>query len=117
AAPSRGRRVVTGRRATRLLPCLLAVGLAAACPAATPAQADAPLRVSRDVPGDARQLVMSADEVTTWEDGGQRVLLLNGQVLIDQSVLRARCQQAVARVDLERFRRSRVYHVDVYAAG
>src|SRR5262249_30748649 len=67
--------------------------------------------------GDARQIVMSADEVTTWEDGGQRVLLLKGQVLIEQSVLRARCQQAVARVDLDRFRKCRVYHVDVYAEG
>lgn len=108
---------MTGRRTTYLLGSLLAVGLIAGCARFASAQSDPPLRVSRNVPGDARQIGMSADEVVTWETGGKRIMLLKGQVLIEHSIVQTRCQQAVATVDLDRFRSTKVYHVEIYAEG
>jgi hypothetical protein len=109
--------VVTGRHTTRLRLYAWAFGLAVACATPVLGQPDPPIRITRDVPGDARQIAMSADAVTSWEEGGKRIMLLKGQVLIEHSVLLARCQQAVAVVDLDRYKATRVYHVEVYAEG
>ena len=60
---------------------------------------------------------MDADEITTWTQDNQRILLLKGQVLVQQSIIQARFQQGVVWVDLDRFRQTRILHVDVYGEG
>src|SRR5262249_40220165 len=58
------------------------------------------LRLSRNVPGDAKPILIDADEISTWNEGGIVVLLLHGQVLVQQSVSQARFQEGIAWVDM-----------------
>jgi hypothetical protein len=75
------------------------------------------LRFSRNVSGDAKPIVLEADEITSWNEDGQIVLLLSGQVLVQQSVAQARFEQGVAWVDVKRFKTTGILHVDLYAEG
>ncbi|MFO0927399.1 MAG: hypothetical protein U0736_10215 [Gemmataceae bacterium] len=75
------------------------------------------LRVVRNVPGDAKPIVLEADQIATWNDGGRLVFLLTGRVLVQQSVVQGRCQQAVAWVDVPRYKQTGVLHMDLYAEG
>jgi hypothetical protein len=62
--------------------------------------------------------VVSADEIAAWQDdGGQTFLFLRGQVLLQQSFMQLRCDFAVARLDSANYRRTGIWHVDVYAEG
>src|SRR5262249_17878757 len=54
-------------------------------------------------------------EILTWKQQGQRVILLQGQVLIQQATVRIRCGAAVAFVNLDRLQRTGILHVDLYA--
>src|SRR5262249_5876362 len=72
---------------------------------------------SFQVPGDSKPIVMSADTIATWSQGNQRVILLRGKVLIEHGVLHSRMQEAVAWVDQDRYRRTGVLQVEVYAEG
>lgn len=80
-------------------------------------RADDLLRLTYQVPGDSKPIVLHADELTTWMEGGVRVVLLKGRVLVEHGVVHCRMQQGVAWVDQERFRRTGVMAVDVYAEG
>ncbi len=83
-----------------------------------PAQADAPeqpLQLHRNIAGDSKPLLLSADNFCTWLERGQRVILMQGQVLIQQGVVRVRCEEAVAFVDLARLQRTSILHADIYA--
>src|SRR5262249_25236523 len=75
------------------------------------------LRLSFQVPGDSKPIIMSADTIATWTQGGQRVVLLRGKVLIEHGVLHQRMQDAVAWIDQEGYRRSGVLRVEIYAEG
>jgi hypothetical protein len=75
------------------------------------------LRLSREVAGDAKPVIVEADNITTWNDGGTVVLLLEGQGLAQQSVVQARFQRALAFVDLPRYQSTGVLHVALYAEG
>jgi hypothetical protein len=75
------------------------------------------LRTSYQVPGDSKPVVLYADRIHTWVEGGQRVLLLQGRVLIEHGLLHSRAQQAVVWVDQERCRRTGITHLDVYCEG
>src|SRR5438270_244939 len=66
-------------------------------------RAEEPLRLSRNLPGDSKQILVDADEVATWVEGKQRIILLKGQVLVQHGIAQVRCDQAVARIDLDRF--------------
>src|SRR5262245_13445207 len=72
------------------------------------------LRLTRNVPGDAKPIVLEADEVHTWTEGGLDVFLLQGKVLAQQSAVQTRCQQAIVWVDRERYRTTGIWHVDLY---
>jgi hypothetical protein len=78
--------------------------------------ADLP-RISRNLPGDSKPVALRAARVFTWTEGGRRVFLLRGGVEIQQGVLSARMNEAVAWVDPEATQRTGVLHFDVYAAG
>lgn len=75
------------------------------------------LRLARNVPGDSKPILLYADAVTTWTEGGQRVILLTGKVLAEQGVVHVRAQRAVAWVDEEHWRRTRIQHLDLYVEG
>ncbi len=75
------------------------------------------LRLVRDVPGDAKPIVLEADQISTWDDQGYKVFLLQGQVLAQQSVVQVRCDQAIAWVDWPRYQKTGILHVDLYAEG
>src|SRR5439155_25527247 len=81
-------------------------------PAVAPEQ---PLQLQRNIAGDSKPLLLSADMFCTWVERGQRVVLMQGQVLIQQGVVRIRCEGAVAFVDLARLQRSSILHADIYA--
>jgi hypothetical protein len=79
--------------------------------------ADEPLRLSRNTPGDSKQIQVDADEITTWVDGKYRIILLKGQVLVQHGVAQVRCDQAFARIDMERFEQQHIVHMDLVADG
>src|SRR5262249_47525477 len=85
--------------------------------AATPLFAQDFLRVERNVPGDSKPVTLYADQVATWTEGGQRVILLRGTVRVEHGVLHARMPQAVVWVDQGNFRKTGVLHVQLFADG
>ncbi len=73
--------------------------------------------MTRNVPGDSKPIILYADQATTWLEGGQRVVLLQGSVLVEHGVVHARMTQAVVWVDQSSFRKTGVLHAQVYADG
>ena len=83
--------------------------------AATPApQPSAVLHYSRNLPGDAKPILLDADEAVTWIAKGQRIVLLQGRVLVVQGSVTLRCGSAVAFVNLDRLQRTNILHLDLY---
>lgn len=75
------------------------------------------LRLFRDLPGEAKPIGLEADHITTWNENGVVVMLLEGRALVSQSVLQTRCQKAVAFIDLPRYQTSGILAVALYAEG
>jgi hypothetical protein len=94
---------------------LLALGGVAAALSFT--RADEPLRLSRNVAGDSKPVLVDADEIITWVDGKYRIVVLKGQVLVQQGVVEARFDQGVVRIDLEKYEKQHILHVDLFADG
>src|SRR5581483_11953992 len=65
-------------------------------------------------PGEAQSVDLHADDITTWQDGTQRVFLLKGKVTVAQGDTLVRTGQAVVWVDEERLRSTGVNYLDVY---
>ncbi len=85
-----------------------------AAPTVPPAPATAQtLHVMRNVPGDSTPVIVGADDAATWTENGQRIVLVRGQVLIQQGVLQLRAREAVVFFGLQ----GGISHVDVYAEG
>jgi hypothetical protein len=82
-----------------------------------PSAAEEILRFTYNVPGDSKAIVLHADEITSWVEGRQRIILLKGKVLLDHGVVQARMQQAVAWIDLDRYRQTRILRIEFYAEG
>jgi hypothetical protein len=72
------------------------------------------LRYRRDLPGDSKPILLDADEAVTWVAKGQRLVLLQGRVLVVQGTVTLRCNAAVAFVNLDRLQRTNILHVDIY---
>jgi hypothetical protein len=115
-------------RSRRLLGTLVAAAVAAACgglpnlaaqerasPPGVPApnQANEIARLTRNVAGDSTPIVVGADDVATWVESGQRIVLARGKVLVQEGVVQVRASEAVAFVDLQ----GGILHMDVYAEG
>jgi hypothetical protein len=75
------------------------------------------VRFQRNVPGDSKTLQLAADEIATWTDNGQQVVFLRGQVLVQQSVVQLRCQQAIVWVDIAGYKTRGVWHAEIYGEG
>src|SRR6185295_1566612 len=81
------------------------------------ARADEPARLGLLAADPAKPLRLAADELYTWTESDEQVILLKGKVLLDQGVVNIRAGRAVLWLDLERHRQSGVYHVQVVADG
>jgi hypothetical protein len=107
--------VAVPRTCRRLLLLVTLAGWAGALTA--PAAAEELLRMGPSQAGDARPIVVAADDVATWAESGEQVILLRGKVLIEQGVVLLRSERAVVWVDLAGRRESQVYRVQVIADG
>src|SRR5262249_55876610 len=96
--PGDGRKVqreVTGRQCRRGIVAgqsrgswsILSVALGALLLGCAALAAQEPIRLSRNIPGDSKPIILHADNITTWSDAGQRIILLRGKVLVEQGVL------------------------------
>jgi hypothetical protein len=79
------------------------------------AAADDLMRFTRNVPGDSKPIVLHADEMATWVEGGQRIILMRGKVLVDNGVVEVRAERAVGWVDLENRRQTGILRLVLYA--
>jgi hypothetical protein len=75
------------------------------------------LRVSRNVPGDSKPIILHADEISTWVEGTHRLILLKGLVLVEHGVLQARMHNGLIWIDLARTKATGVQRVALYAEG
>jgi hypothetical protein len=108
---------VVKRFSTRRLSCAVVLTLTIALGAGALVFADDLVRLSRNVPGESKPIVIDADDITTWVEGPYRVVLLRGQVLVQHGILRARFSQGVLLIDLKRYQQTRVWDVELYAEG
>jgi hypothetical protein len=76
-----------------------------------------PLRLERNVPGEAKAIQVDADDITTWVEGNERIILFKGQVLVQLGVVQARFDQGIARIDLEGWKRTHITHLELYGEG
>lgn len=75
------------------------------------------LKLSQNVPGDSKPVILHADDVTTWIDGSRRIFLLKGLVLVEHGVVSVRMQQGVAWVDQDSTKKTGISRIDLYAEG
>ncbi len=75
------------------------------------------LRVTQNIAGDSKPVLLYADEIATWTVGTQRVIVLKGTVFVEQGVVNAQMQGAVALVNLGLKQQAGVLRVRVYAEG
>jgi hypothetical protein len=75
------------------------------------------LRFTYNVPGDSKPILLHADEITTWMDGGRRIILLKGKVLVEHGVVEVRTQQAVVWLDQQGYRNTGILQVTLYGEG
>ncbi|MBL8799864.1 MAG: hypothetical protein JNM56_38640 [Planctomycetia bacterium] len=95
-----------------IIGALLLLGLSISVAAAQDA-----IRLTRNIPGDSKPIVLYADGVATWAEGGQRVVLLGGKVLVEHGLFHLRCREAVVWVDEDAFKRTRIQRVQLYVEG
>jgi hypothetical protein len=93
------------------------LGLLACAVVAGKLGAQEPLRWSRNDPGDARPILVNADDIATWQDQGKRIFLLKGNVYFEQGDARVRLPQAVLWADEDLKKRVGLYQLDFYGDG
>ena len=77
-----------------------------------------PLRFTRNVPGEAAPIELSADQITTWYESEQTIaVILRGQVFVQQGTVQIHCEQAIARFDLKSHRDRGIWQMDLFAEG
>jgi hypothetical protein len=83
--------VIDARPVRRLLLGLLTLGLWAGALGPLRAQS----RVVTEPPNDAKPVIISSDEAIAWNDGNLQILIVKGNVHLEQGLLRAQMKQAV----------------------
>jgi hypothetical protein len=91
-----------------------AVALALVLWAQAEVSAQAIFRQTLATPGDSRPIVLQADDISTWSDGGKQVFLMKGNVWIEQGATNLRTPQAVVWVDQASKKISGIYNLKVY---
>jgi len=110
--------VATGSPSAAILLAQPAPGPQPAAPRASPQPAPSDtIRCTRNVAGDSKPVVVTADEIAAWQEGGDTFVFMRGQVLLQQSVIVLRCDYGVARINADRYRRTGIWHLDIYAEG
>src|SRR5262249_39779888 len=107
---------VIGQAMTPRLIVTLAA-LAGALLSSAPGPANEPIRLTQNIAGDSKPIILYADEITTWTEGNQRIFLLKGKVLVEHGIVQAHMQASVARVDQERARRTGILELELYGEG
>ena len=99
--------------------CLVALWImeVSAIPEARAAPGDEILRLTQNTPGDSKPIVLHADQISSWIEGGQRVILLKGTVLVEQGVVHARMQNAIVWIDLDQKRKNGILQLKAYGEG
>jgi hypothetical protein len=93
----------------------VALGLTGLTAYSLSASAADDLRLSQNIPGDSKPIILHADEIITWTDGNRRLFLLKGTVLVEQGVVHLRMKQGAAWTDQEQTRRTGIVRMNVYA--
>jgi hypothetical protein len=75
------------------------------------------LRLTYNVPGDAKAIVVHADQMASWVEGSRRILLARGRVLIEHGAMQTRADQAVAWIDQQQFKKTGILQFEFYAEG
>lgn len=103
----------------RLPPTLAAAALALALTLSGDRRATAqePVRVTAGRDNEAKPLLLAADEVATWTEGGEQVVLLRGKAMIEQGVFVLRADRALLWIDTGRQPQTRSYRVQIVADG
>ncbi len=87
-------------------------------PRAQALQSTDTFRQTFNTPGESKPIVIDADEIITWVENGQRVLVLRGQVLVQQNAVQTRFQQGVAWLDVDYYKRTGgIQHMELYGEG
>jgi hypothetical protein len=72
------------------------------------------VRWSHNLKTEYKPIILYADDIATWTEGGRRVIVLKGKVWVELGVFHARMGEGVVWVDEENKRRAGVYRVVVY---
>lgn len=75
------------------------------------------LRLSRNIPGDSKPIILNADAACTWTENGERVILLSGRVLVEHGLFSARCTEAVIWIDEAGQKKTRILKAQLYTEG
>ncbi len=75
------------------------------------------VRLSQQTAGESRSIVIDADQISTWTEGDQRILLVRGQVLVQQGAVRAHFQEGVIFLDLKKRETTQIWNADLYGEG
>ena len=105
---------ILGRRRQWTLAIAGAFALACVLWAQADVSAQAIFRQTLAAPGDSRPIVLQADDISTWTDGGMQVFLMKGNVWIEQGASNIRAPQAVVWVDQANRKDSGIYNLAVY---
>jgi hypothetical protein len=75
------------------------------------------IRVSQDLPGDSKAIILHADQATTWIEGGTRIVLLEGTAIVQHGIVHVRAMRAVAWIHFANTGQKGISDVEVYAEG
>jgi hypothetical protein len=82
-----------------------------------PSPAQEVVRLSDHIAGDSKPVVLEADAIATWMEGGKRIVLLRGTVLVEHGVLHARMQEGVVTIDQAGKQTKGITYVELYGEG
>jgi lipopolysaccharide export system protein LptA len=77
----------------------------------------AQLRVDEPVPALTQPIHISSTSARSWTEDGVRILLLEGNVFVEQGLARVRSDRAAAWIHEDAARRSQITRIEIYAEG
>jgi len=99
------------RRSTALSLCFVVYFTVASN---APLRADTPLRIDSVREVGNQSISVSADQVSTWEQGDQQLIAFNGVVLVEHGLLQVRAQRAIAWIDIKSAQKSKLTRLTLY---
>lgn len=65
----------------------------------------------------SNSIVVSADQIATWQESNQQIFLLSGKVLVEHGLVNLRLDRGVLWVDQDHKKKTGVYKLRLYAEG